>query len=243
MSWIQKLYETYEQCKGHEPEGSAQLLPISHTYQQAHIEITLDSHGTYESARVIGKAETAVPATEQSAGRTNTCAPHPLCDKVQYCAADYPAWGGKKASYFKDGETKKVDVQIGYETQLAAWCASDFHQPKAQAVLAYVRKGTLVADLISEKVLYVDGNHKLLTKWPEGTPPPEIFKVLTAKEGERDQGDAFIRWRVREPDNTCTAVWEDAELQQAWAKYDASSKAEKGVCMVTGEPEIGRAHV
>ncbi|EQD65402.1 CRISPR-associated protein, Csd1-type [mine drainage metagenome] len=65
MSWIQKLYETYEQCKGHEPEGAERLLPVSHTFQQAHVEITLDSHGNFKSARTLGKEETVIPATEK----------------------------------------------------------------------------------------------------------------------------------------------------------------------------------
>ena len=41
MSWLQTLYETYESCKGHEPEGSAVLMPIGHTTQQAQVEIVL----------------------------------------------------------------------------------------------------------------------------------------------------------------------------------------------------------
>lgn len=224
MSWIQKLYQTYEACHGHEPDGSVPLLPISHTYQQAHVEIALDSRGNFESARAIGKVETAIPATERSAGRTNTCAPHPLCDKIQYCASDYKERGGGKSSFYKE-----------YEALLSAWCESEFRHTKAKAVLAYVRKGLLISDLISEKVLYVGQDEKLLTRWEADTQPPELFKVLTAKAGERDQGDALIRWQVREPGNPCTAVWEDTSLQDAWAKFDASSKEAKGVCMVTGD--------
>lgn len=81
MSWIQKLYETYEQCKGHEPSGSARLMPISHTPQQAHVEITLDADGNFKGARIVQKEETIIPATEKSAGRSGSaCAPHALCD-------------------------------------------------------------------------------------------------------------------------------------------------------------------
>src|SRR3989344_9701876 len=103
MSWIQKLYETYEQCKGHEPPGSARLMPISHTPQQIHIEITLDAAGNFKGARIVQKEETFIPATEKSAGRTGAGAlPHPLCDQVQYCANDYLAHGGKKRSFFNE---------------------------------------------------------------------------------------------------------------------------------------------
>ena len=244
MSWIQKLYETYEQCKGREPPGTGTLLPVSHSIQQAHVEIALDSQGNFKSAQAIGKVETVIPATEQSAGRTGSSPPpHPLCDKVQYCAADYAEKGGEKPSFFKNSTNKKKEVIVGYETLLSSWCASDFSHPKAVAVLSYVRAGRLVADLVAEKILHIGSDGKLLTNWVGDTPAPEIFKVLTPdqKTKKRDQGNVFIRWHVREPNNPCTAVWEDASLQDAWAKFDASTKEAVGVCMVTGETRASLA--
>lgn len=244
MSWIQKLYETYEQCKGREPPGTGTLLPVSHSIQQAHVEITLDAQGNFKSACAIGKVETVIPATEQSAGRTGkTPPPHPLCDKVQYCAADYTVNGGEKPSFFKDSTNKKKEVIVGYETLLSSWCASDFSHPKAVAVLSYVRKGELVANLVAEKILHIGSDGKLLTNWVGDTPTPEIFKVLTPdqKNKQRDQGNVFIRWHVREPNNPCTAVWEDASLQDAWAQFDASTKETLGVCMVTGKARASLA--
>ena len=227
MSWIQKLYETYEQCKGHEPEGSERLLPVSHTYQQAHLEITLDALGEFQSAKVIGKEETVIPATEKSAGRTGKAPPpHPLCDKLQYCAADYTATGGSKPSFYKD-----------YEALLAAWCASPHRHPKAEAVLTYVRKGQVIANLVAERILYVGNDGILLDNWSGDAPAPEVFKLLQpdAKTRRRDQGNLLVRWRVLSPDNPCTSVWEDESLQDAWAKFDASTKSTPGVCMVTGD--------
>lgn len=225
MSWIQKLYETYEQCKGNEPPGSSRLMPISHALQQAHIEITLDDTGNFKGARIVQKEETIIPATEQSAGRVGTKPPpHPLCDKVQYCAQDYPQYGGKKPPFFKE-----------YEELLASWCNSEHSHAKAQAVLAYIHKHSVVADLVSEKVLHLGADGKLLTQWNGESETPDIFRLLTAKDGERDQGDAFIRWHVRESNNPCTAVWEDVSLQDAWGAFDAGLKELKGVCMVTGK--------
>jgi CRISPR-associated protein Csd1 len=241
MSWIQKLYETYEQCKGHEPPGSARLMPISHTPQQAHIEITLDVAGNFKGARIVQKEETVIPATEKSAGRAGAgAAPHPLCDKVQYCAADYRDMGGSKPSFYTDYMDKKKEIIKGYETLLSSWCASDFSHPKANAVLTYVRKRRLVADLVAEKILHIGDDGKLLTQWVGNNDTPDIFRMLTGKknkeeEVERDQGDAFIRWHVREDGNPCTAVWKDQTLQDAWGAFDASTKELKGVCMVTGD--------
>jgi CRISPR-associated protein Csd1 len=231
MSWVQKLHETYEQCKGREPPGSISLMPISHTPQQAHIEMTLDADGNFKGARIVQKEETVIPATEQSAGRVGTRPPpHPLCDKVQYCAADYPDYGGGKPSFFKE-----------YEEQLAKWCGSkQYGHPKAKAVLAYISKHSVVSDLIEEKILHA-ANGKLLTRWPGDGQTPELFRLLTAKAGERDQGDAFIRWHVREANNPCTAVWEDPSLQEAWARFDASTKELRGVCMVSGDEQAALA--
>ena len=230
MSWIQKLHETYEACLGHEPDGAERLLPVSHAYQQAHVEITLTGDGKFESARAIGKVETAIPATEASSGRTGKAPPpHPLCDKVQYCARDYSNWGGGKPSFFKQ-----------YEELLANWCSSEHRHPKAEAILAYVRSGTLIADLVSERVLHATDS-KLLTQWQQAGDVPMIFKSLQAIAGERDQGSAFIRWHVRDLNSPCSAVWEDGTLQDAWARYDASSKQVKGLCMVTGQSETSMA--
>lgn len=224
MSWLHKLNETYDACRGSEPEGAEKLLPVSHAFQQAHVEITLDINGNFESARCIGKVDTALPATEKSAGRTSSPEPHPLCDKVQYCAADYQSFGG--------GKTPAFDK---YHELLRSWCNSPFVHPKAKAVLTYVEKGRLVADLVSERVLHVGTDQRLLTQWVSDGDAPEIFKVLTAKAGERDQGDALIRWQVRDPDQLPSEVWLDESLQDSWARFDASTKSAMGLCMVTGE--------
>ena len=222
MSWMQKLYETYERNRG-------QQRPISHTTQQAHVEITLDGAGNFLQAVTVKKEETLIPATEDSAGRTGKKPPpHPLCDKVQYCAADYPMHGGKKTSFFKE-----------YEEQLAQWCVSAFAHSKAKAVLTYVRQGKVVADLLKAEILYATPapDSCLLTCWDEKE-KPDIFRLLTPQKGEIDQGGAFIRWKVQEPGTNCDASWEDEELRQAWSGYNALANREKGLCMVTGESSV-----
>ncbi len=227
MSWIQKLYDTYEQCYGAPQFANPSLLPISHTIQQAHVEITLDENGNFRRAKIVPKIEITLPATEKSAARTSGEAPHPLCDKVQYCGADYPKHGGKKKSYYP-----------GYTEQLTSWAESSFSHPKVRAVLEYVRKGTVVADLVREKVLHVDNDNVLPTTPKSDQPAPEIFKHLTAKEGERDQGDAFIRWRVEKPGDLIPETWEDQSLKDAWISFDASQNQEEGFCMVTGKTRV-----
>lgn len=227
MSWIQKLHETYDHCAGASQFANNPLLPVSHTVQQAHIEVTIDDQGNFLRGVVIPKENTILPATEDSAGRTSGEAPHPLSDKVQYCAADYPKYGGKKKSYYP-----------GYAKQLSTWCQSKFSHPKAKAVLEYVRKGTVVADLVHEKLLHLDKDGKLLTTWGSDIPIPQIFKSLTAKAGDRDQGDALIRWRVETPRDPLSATWEDTKLMDAWIGFDASQNQIQGLCIVTGKDSL-----
>jgi len=232
MSWIQRLYETYEQCAGKGIPSRQPLLPISHTVQQAHIEVCIDGEGNFKSARALSpREEIAIPATEKSAGRTSGEAAHALADKIQYCAGDYQSFGGKKPSYFK-----------GYIEQLRNWCASPHKHTKAQAILDYLEKGTLVADLLEAKVLYAcDGI--LLTAWDsKGEAPPDIFRQLTPKNENgikvQDQGDALLRWRVVIPGDLQDRTWLDDSLYQAWIGYDTSNKQRHGLCMSTGKETI-----
>ena len=72
MSWLPKLLATYDACKGKEPEGSAPLMPICHSTQNAQIEIVLDGAGRFRRASVLEKVQgvTLIPCTEASGGRS-----------------------------------------------------------------------------------------------------------------------------------------------------------------------------
>ncbi|MDH4120520.1 MAG: type I-C CRISPR-associated protein Cas8c/Csd1 [Deltaproteobacteria bacterium] len=233
MSWVQTLYETYERCAPAFAQGDDALTPIGHTKQQAHLEIILDGQGNFKRAQVVAKENTLVPATERSAGRTSGEAPHPLCDKIQYCAGDYKVFHGRKDAYFDS-----------YLKQLTDWCASDQAHPKAKAVLAYVSQKRVVADLVEAKILWLDEQRHLRTAPPPEQPEAALFKMLTPKKEKgsdaplRDQGDAFVRWRVEVPGEHATGTWEDKSLLQSWTDYYASQQTKTGICLVTGEDTI-----
>ena len=225
MSWIQRLYETYENCVAAPQFAKDPPMPVGHTKQQAHIEIVLDGEGNFLRASVVPKEETLVPATEESAGRTRKAVPHPLCDKIQYCASDYLMFGGLKDTGYLD-----------YHNQLREWVSADPH-PKSTSILAYVSKGTVVRDLVRAQILHADADDRLLTAWPEGTAQPEIFRLLvpdpTTKK--RDQGSAFVRWRVQITGDSTSGVWDDASLHESWLRYSDSRGADSALCFVTGE--------
>lgn len=227
MSWMGKLYETYEQALLLDLPEENKLMPVSHTLQNAHINIVIDGHGNFIRAKVIEKTQVILPATESSAGRSSGEAPHPLADKVQYVAADYKKYGGNKAHYFN-----------GYKKQLEGWCESNFAHAKVKAVLAYIAKETVVQDLVANNILYIDENLQLLTSWTdisEEREVPPIFKVLPKEKGELDQGNALICWSVEIDGDPCSHTWLDESLFQSWIEYDAQSSGDERLCFVSGK--------
>lgn len=233
MSWIQKLYETYERNAGHEPDGSDLLMPIAHTTQQVQIEIVLDADGTFKRATVLDKnvCNTVIPCSEESGGRTGSKPTHhPLCDKLQYVAGDFVSFGGDVTSGFSK---KTEEPHQNFLTALRAWAASDCGHPKLNAILRYVEHGHIVSDLMSAAVLQPDSEGKILKKWSgEKEETPAIFKVIQATQ---TPDEAFVRWRVEELGNPISSTWQDGALIEAWIKYYQERPTKRGYCMVTGE--------
>ncbi|MGF6965946.1 CRISPR-associated protein Csd1 [Paraburkholderia sp. WC7.3g] len=232
MSWLQKLYETCEICYGHEPDGSGRILPTGHTTQQAQVEIVLDGRGRLRRASMLEKEHgtTLIPCTEASGGRSGSKpVSHPLCDKLQYLAADFVAHGGEVTSGFAHdpGEPHR-----DYLSQLSAWAASAYGHPKLEAILRYVRRGRVMADLVEAKILPVDRAGQLARQWAgDKDRAPPIFKALSPG---RLPADAFVRWRV-EDKSEASGTWEDVSLRDAWIEYYATTPAVQGYCMVAGK--------
>ena len=229
MSWMAKLYETYEAGMQLDLSASDKPMPISHTLQNAHIKITIDGKGNFKRAEVLEKTQVVLPATEKSAGRSSGEAAHPLADKIQYVAKDYPQYGGQKPGYFD-----------GYFKQLEDWANSPCTHPKIQAVKNYVEKGAVVHDLIKHKILFVDEKNKLLLFWPKDSESevPQLLKVLPKEKGLLDQGNALVCWSVEEmPGDPVSDTWKDEALQSAWIKYDAINNAQVGLCYITGKEQ------
>ena len=229
MSWMQKLYRTYESILEQGVTDDAEpLTPVGHTIQNAHIVIMIDGQGNFQTARVMPpKTAILLPATESSENRTSGEAPHPLADKIQYVAKDYVDYGGEKKAYFD-----------GYLKQLKAWCESPFAHPKVQAVLHYVAKGRVVADLVEAGIFQLDSGNKVLNKWEAEGDAPSIFSVLPKTKGEIEFGSALVCWQVEIAGDVHSQTWTDKTIQQSWADYAASGKAEKGFCLVQGEEAV-----
>lgn len=228
MSWLEKCYETYENCQQEigiqkfQAEGDKRsyvpLLPVAHTTQLVNIEVELDQNGNFQDARLLAKDEqtTIIPCTEESSARTSGIVPHPLVDKLQYIAADYPAYGG----------TKKSGWNL-YHTQLQDWCSSPYADAKVCAVLRFLEKGCLIASLVQKHILFLDENGKMPTKWTGNKDEkPKILETLASA----DQTESFVRFRVGGID-----LAQDEAVRESFIHYYEMKQQRVDYCTVQGK--------
>lgn len=256
MTWLANLLQIYEEntnAIGHfEKKRNGQeyaLIPISHTTQSAHIEVHLDMDGNYLLARVVEKEEssTIIPCTEASASRTSAPVPYPLFDKLMYVAGDYDRYcpeaddkrekKEQKSKKAKDGAppVKEPTPYQLYLQQLYEWCSSSHSHPKVHSVLAYIRNGTLITDLVTDGILHVNQQGVLIDKWKpadgqKADEKPQIFKVLAG-----DQQSAFVRFAVEKPGEPEARLWRDPSVQESFIGYCKQILPGEDLCYVKGE--------
>jgi len=208
MSWMAKLYDTYDHIeKFPHSAGTDILWPVSHFIKNAHVEIYIDMHGNFLKGRtkILNAIDspTLIPATESSAGRAGAkISPHPLCDEIGYCAADYP-------------KAKKAKV-LAYMNQLRDWKISRQTHPKLIAIYNYLKKNTLWQDLSTDIIL------------------PVKIKKLNGTSQKISDEKVFIRWNVEEPGNPVSGAWDDEELINRWIIYDKEKNERKDLCYILG---------
>ena len=207
MGLFQKAVETYNRMEGlagaESEERKAVLAPVGFITTGVKIAITLTENGEFVKAEHIadtftdnkGKTQKRekkiiIPVTEKSAGRTSSAksSPHPLCDKLMFICPEY------KESY------------AAYLSQLEEWCNSEHACSEIKAILEYVKKGTVRADLSSLGGVKDDDFVCWRVLSDNSAQPEEVWKNRTAI-------NSYI--------NYCQS------------KADAS--AEKALCYVSGE--------
>ena len=236
MSWISKLNETYERCVGQSQFADNPLVPIYHSEQQAHIEITLGNAGVFRGATVVPKEKITIPVTESSAGRTSGPVPHALCDKLFYLAPFDRLTKEDRIAPASTPIARPIPNPgfMPYVHQLRRWVEFAPH-PYLKAILAYVERGTILADLIKAGILHADSDGGLLLEWPDVAATPDLFKYLPPND--RGQLAAFVRWRIElEQSQSEPKVWLNRELQDSWQRYcdNLVVGGERDLCMVTG---------
>ena len=213
MSWISDLYDTYEQnfdMNLLDFTTDATPLPISHSTQNAQVEITIDMDGEFIHAEAITdktQALTLIPVTEDSIARSSGPCAHPFEDKLEYIAGDYENFAGKRN-----------DIKHAlYLKELSGWCDSEYSCDEIKAVRKYVLKKSLIKDLVSAGVLSVDENGILKKDKIAGV----------------DQRESFVRFSVLggKPD----AVYKNKRIFDLYIKYYDSIEKGKDICCISGE--------
>ncbi len=233
MSWMQRLYDTYEQAIKLDLSQDQRIPPIRHTIQNAHINIVLNENAKFVRARVLKKNPVVLPATEASEARANVDAPHGLADKIQYVAKDYVQWGGRKKSFFES-----------YLKQLRAWCQAGAPR-KVELILDYVSHGRVFTDLIEKaKIFQASSPASVLTSWPDGRgEAPEIFNSLPKDGGLIEPGSALICWSVEIPGDVESDTWKDSEIWSSWVNFQSLQESQSGLCLMSGTvAAIARLH-
>ncbi|MFB7157689.1 type I-C CRISPR-associated protein Cas8c/Csd1 [Lysinibacillus sp. NPDC056232] len=235
MSYLRALFYTYEENEAQVGEIFSKetkdkkvleysLLPISHTTQTAHIEMIINLDGTLYDAKVIGKINTILPFTESSGSRSGkNYVSHMLQDKLMYVAGDYIDF---------TQEEDKRDAHLHYLDQLGEWCDSHYSHPHIQAIYEYVKKGTLIQDLVERSILHLTEAGQLRSKWDtkqDGEKPP-IFQMLAGA-----QESAFVRFNVHVPGEITDPVWSNKDIYDAYSQFYNTKLQESDICYVTGE--------
>ena len=203
MGLMQKALETYDAMSawaGVAVENRETLAPVGHITAKAKIEITLDAEGGFVQARAVDE-KIIIPATEESAGRTSAPAAHPLCEQI---------------GYLLPGNEEKFRL---YTQQLEQWANSRYGSPKLNAILNYVRRGTLQTDLARAGLLQ-----------------------MVEKGAVKNEKD-MVRWIVNGVGEESGPVWTDLRLLRGFGEFYLESRAGTAdrLCMLTGEETLGAA--
>lgn len=203
MGLMQKALETYDAMSawaGVAVENRETLAPVGHITAKAKIEITLDADGGFVQARTVDE-KIIIPATEESAGRTSAPAAHPLCEQI---------------GYLLPGNEEKFRL---YTQQLEQWANSRYGSPKLNAILNYVRRGTLQTDLARAGLLQMDEKG--------------------AVKNEKD----MVRWIVNGVGEESGPVWTDPRLLRGFGEFYLESRegTANRLCMLTGGETLGAA--
>lgn len=233
MSWEEELINLYDKNRaqvgvvqyhlfkknGKEEKIPYVLLPPFHTTVTAQVQIVISTLGDFLGASKVYSDDklTVIPVTEKSGSRTAGIAPHPLCDNLKYLAGDYE-------KYVKD---KKKDVASYHESYMEAlerWHSSAYTHRKVDGVYLYLKKGTLIQDLIHEKVLELDDTGYL----------SEAVKIENV-----DQDKSFVRFIVRENGaegdwHGIDECWKDPSLQDSFIQYYQSLEGQKDIDYLAG---------
>ena len=243
MSWMQKLYRTYEYVQEQGLDDEDLALPF-HMSKAVHLKVILNDKAEFVGAeRFDGKKQVPIQVTEKSSKRAGSAiAPYALHDGLQYIAKTAGNYltieylskvaekdNGKKWKEFLAGtdedkqkfadreKAKYKDCFEFYEKQLSGW--NEFGNLKEiKFVLQYIQKGSLIEDLLEKQIFSFKDN------------------ILSA--GKDDPFSLTIVWAVEISNDLHSDLWNKSCIQSRWIEYQESliqKGRHKSLCCITGD--------
>ena len=243
MSWMQKLYRTYEYIQEQGLDDENLALPF-HMSKAVHLKVILNDKAELVGAERFGvKKQVPIQVTEKSSKRAgSTIAPYALHDSLQYIAKTAGNYltieylskvaekdNGKKWKEFlvgsdeykqKFADTEKAkykDCFEFYEKQLFDWTKFG-NLKEIKIVLQYIQKGSLIEDLLEKQIFSFKDN------------------ILSA--GKDDPFNLTIVWAVEMPNDLHSDLWNKRYIQNQWIEYQESliqKGRHKSLCCITGD--------
>jgi len=159
--------------------------------------------------------------------------PHPLADKLQYVAGDFRAFGGEVTVGFQNDATQP---HKDYVDGLRRWVDA-FPHSKLRAILAYVEKGHLIADLKKKAPHVIPFNTAGNFATTATKEEKELWPIWKSLGPSGTPQGAVVRWGVElAPGDPNTGTWDDPDLMQGWSCYYPVTLGDPKICTVTGTP-------
>ena len=243
MSWMQKLYWTYEYVQEQGLDDEDLALPF-HMSKAVHLKVILNDKAELVGAeRFEVKKQVPIQVTEKSSKRAGSAiAPYALHDGLQYIAKTAGNYltieylskvaekdNGKKWKEFLAGtdedkqkfadreKAKYKDCFEFYEKQLSGW--TEFENLKEiNIVLQYIQKGSLIEDLLEKQIF--------------------SFKDNILSVGKDDPFSLTIVWAVEISNDPHSDLWNKPCIQSRWIEYQESliqKGRHKSLCCITGD--------
>ena len=248
MSWLQKLYETYEYCSR---SGSTELgavpAPVGQMIQFVQAEMMIDQLGNVLHVRALPRTsnegtrspqETLIPCTEDSQNRTRAACAHPLFDKLEYMAGDFFDYAWIKEKQLRsdappkneDGENNQKRVQEikaaheAYLQGLDELCKFSIERNGADC--AVTKQLTAIRDYLQKGTLVADLiRQNLLRGDIDGhkvfidKPKTNTYELYENMPPNVNVSSIFVRIAVHVAGDPNGKIWELPEFWRTYAEF------------------------
>lgn len=223
MGLMRNLVDIYDVLYASSNENLPMIM--SHSEQNAHIEILLSEEGELLSASLVDKENqsTLIPVTIDSSTRTSSIEAHPLFDKLQYIAKDLI--NHLKKEELSDRNIKDLnESNEKYFNQLNEWILfinlntenKKGYDPREalmrlESLRNYLVNNDIIVDLAKYSIIELD-NEGFLKDNPK---------------------DYFVRFKVHSGSED-DRINHNIDLQKSFQLFHESKLAQEDICMVTG---------